>query len=81
MCGDEHQRCDPQQESDRFCHELLPAALRNIGFRITMNSVGKSQSMPNNKIRSDALSLVTLLLRNSRIAKGNIRIKLAKEQE
>lgn len=60
-----------------FARRLLPdRALRNIGFRITMNMVGRSHSTPNNKIRPDAVALVTLLLRNSRIAKGNIRIKL-----
>ena len=56
---------------------LLPArALRKIGFKIMMNAVGKSHRTPNNKIRPAALSLVTPLLRISRIANGNIRIRL-----
>ena len=60
-----------------FARRLFPARrVRTIGMRMTMNAVGKSHNVPNNRIRPGALWLVMGLFRDSRIANGSTRIKL-----
>lgn len=61
---------------------LFPARrVRTIGARMTTKAIGKSHNRPNNKIRPGAFCLVIVLLRDSRTANGNTRIKLMRSAD
>lgn len=55
--------------------------VRTSGARMTMNAVGKSHKVPNNRIRPIAFLLVIGLFRPSRIANGSTRTKLMRAAE